>query len=72
MYLPPKSGLAFTFYLMHRSTVLWGADAEEFKPDRWLDRELQQKVSENPAIFTPFASGPRNVGDPIFTSPTPA
>jgi len=36
----------------------------EFKPERWFDQELQQNVnvSANPAIFTPFASGPRNVG----------
>ena len=61
MYIPPKSQMTFTFYLMQRNKALWGADAEEFKPDRWLDRELQQKVSANPAIFIPFASGPRNV-----------
>ena len=53
---------------MQRNKVLWGADAEEFKPDRWFDPELKQKVSANPAIFTPFASGPRSVSDP-FPSP---
>ena len=55
------------FYLMHRSKVLWGEDAEEFKPERWLDQDLQQKVSANPAIFTPFASGPRSVSS-LFSS----
>ncbi|KAF9648649.1 cytochrome P450 [Thelephora ganbajun] len=60
MYMPPKTPILFVFYLMQRNKALWGSDAEEFKPDRWFDPELQQKVSSNPAIFTPFASGPRN------------
>ena len=70
MYVPPKSPMSFTFYLMQRNKALWGADAEEFKPARWLDREPQQKVSANPAIFIPFASGPRNVSDPLSFSQT--
>jgi cytochrome P450 len=61
MYMPPRMPILPMFYLMHRSKVLWGDDAEEFKPERWLDQDLQQKVSANPAIFTPFASGPRSV-----------
>lgn len=61
MYMPPKTPIVFAFYLMHRSKALWGPDAEEFKPERWLDQELQKKVAANPSIFTPFASGPRNV-----------
>lgn len=64
MYMPPRTPIAPVFYLMQRNKALWGPDAEEFKPDRWFDQELQQKVSANPAMFTPFASGPRNVSDP--------
>ena len=63
MYVPPKTPVLFAFYLMGRSKALWGADAEEFKPERWFDQELQQKLAANPAIFTPFASGPRSVSD---------
>jgi len=61
MYMPPRTPIVFAFYLMQRSKALWGPDAEEFKPERWLDQEVQKKVAANPAIFTPFASGPRNV-----------
>lgn len=68
MYMPPKTPIIFFFYLMQRNKALWGSDAEEFKPERWFDQELQQKVSANPAIFTPFASGPRNVSDPISST----
>ena len=72
MYMPPRTPILTVFYLMQRNKALWGPDAEEFKPERWFDQELQQKVSSNPAIFTPFASGPRNVSGPPygnFTSP---
>ena len=64
MYMPPNTPILFIFYLMERSKALWGADAEEFKPERWFDPELLRKVSANPAIFTPFASGPRNASTP--------
>jgi len=71
MYVPPKMAILFSFFLLHRSKVFWGADAEEFKPDRWFDQEVQQRVSTNPGIFTPFASGPRNVSVIRFSSPPP-
>jgi cytochrome P450 len=61
MYMPPRTPIVPIFYLMHRSKALWGPDAEEFKPERWFDKEVQKKVAANPAIFAPFASGPRNV-----------
>ena len=63
MYFPPRVAIVFTFYLMQRSKALWGPDAEEFKPERWFDEELQRKVAANPAIYIPFSSGPRNVSD---------
>ena len=64
MYFPPRVAIVFTFYLMQRNKALWGPDAEEFKPERWFDKELQRKVAANPAIYIPFSSGSRNVSDP--------
>ena len=61
MYIPPKTPIMTMPYLMQRNKALWGPDAEDFKPDRWFDPELQRKISANPSIFVPFASGPRNV-----------
>lgn len=55
-------------YLMQRNKALWGPDAEEFKPDRWFDPDLQQKVSADPFIFVPFATGPRNVSLPLLVA----
>jgi len=60
MYVPPRTPVLTMPYLMQRNKALWGPDAEEFKPARWFDPDLQQQVSANPFIFVPFASGPRN------------
>ncbi|XP_028797459.1 cytochrome P450 704C1-like [Neltuma alba] len=45
-------------YAMGRMKYLWGDDAEEFKPERWLDTngKFQQ---ESPFKFTAFQAGPR-------------
>ena len=39
-------------YLMHRDPDIWGADAEEFIPERWEDARPMWK-------FVPFGGGPR-------------
>jgi cytochrome P450 len=44
---------------MHRRTDLWGPDAEEFDPDRFLDERVQKYLTPNPFIFLPFNAGPR-------------
>lgn len=41
-------------YTVHRSE-LWGEDAEEFRPERWLESESNQ-VNK---FFMPFSTGPR-------------
>jgi len=38
---------------------LWGPDALEFDPDRFLDSRLHQYLTPNPFIFVPFNAGPR-------------
>ncbi|KAG9004395.1 hypothetical protein FRB94_002413 [Tulasnella sp. JGI-2019a] len=44
---------------MHRSVELWGPDAIQFDPDRWLDERNKKYYLENPFIFLPFLAGPR-------------
>jgi len=44
---------------MHRRKDLWGPDAEEFDPDRFLDERLHKYLTPNPFIFLPFNAGPR-------------
>ncbi|PLB51032.1 p450-domain-containing protein [Aspergillus steynii IBT 23096] len=43
-------------YTIHRSTEIWGPDAEEFVPERWDPARL---TSRQKAAFIPFSTGPR-------------
>jgi cytochrome P450 len=45
-------------YSMGRMTYLWGSNAEEFRPERWLKDGIFQPQS--PFKFTAFQAGPRN------------
>ncbi|KAF9526181.1 cytochrome P450 monooxygenase pc-1 [Crepidotus variabilis] len=58
-YLPAGSRIGYSVFLMHRRKDLWGPDAEEFDPDRFLDHRLKTYLTKNPFIFLPFNAGPR-------------
>ncbi|KAH9919186.1 cytochrome P450 [Epithele typhae] len=58
-YIPPRSRVMYSVFLMHRRTDLWGPDALKFDPDRFLDERLQKYLLPNPFIFLPFNAGPR-------------
>lgn len=45
-------------YLIHRNPKIWGADALEFRPERWLDEEYIANLP--PGSWRPFERGPRN------------
>ncbi|KAJ7536088.1 hypothetical protein O6H91_12G056200 [Diphasiastrum complanatum] len=45
-------------YSMGRMKVLWGSDAKEFKPERWLKDNVF--VPESPFKFATFGAGPRS------------
>lgn len=40
---------------LHRASKWWGDDADEFRPERWLERER----AELQRAFIPFGFGPR-------------
>lgn len=50
-----KKGDEITYmaYAMGRMTNIWGDDAEEFRPERWLDDDGVFR-SESPFKFTAF------------------
>ena len=54
----PEGAVAcFSPYALGRDVERWGADADEFKPERWLDAERGGAAS--PFSFLPFGAGPR-------------
>ncbi|KAJ3501438.1 hypothetical protein NMY22_g18926 [Coprinellus aureogranulatus] len=42
LYIAPDTRLSYSVISMHRRTDLWGPDALEFDPDRFLDDRLQK------------------------------
>jgi cytochrome P450 len=59
IYIPEGSRVPYSVFLMHRRTDLWGPDAQEFDPDRFIDERLQKYLVKNSFIFLPFNAGPR-------------
>ncbi|KAF8143747.1 cytochrome P450 [Mycena galopus ATCC 62051] len=59
IYIPAGTQIPYSVLLMHRRKDLWGPDAEEFDPDRWLDERLKAYLLKNSSQFLPFNSGPR-------------
>ncbi|XP_062025794.1 cytochrome P450 704C1-like isoform X2 [Rosa rugosa] len=50
--------VVYQSYSMGRMEFLWGDDAEEFRPERWLDENGNFK-EESPFKFVVFNAGPR-------------
>lgn len=53
-YFPAGTVLSVPSYSIHHSTEIWGADADEFRPERWATITDRQKQA-----FIPFSYGPR-------------
>ncbi|KAH9949850.1 cytochrome P450 monooxygenase pc-bph [Amylocystis lapponica] len=47
--------LSVPAYVVHRDPDVWGLDAEEFRPERWLEGDLKMLNK----AFTPYSVGPR-------------
>ncbi|KAM5586465.1 cytochrome P450 72A397-like [Rosa sericea] len=55
--LPAGVEVGLSTLLIHRDKELWGDDANEFKPERFL--EGVSKATKSPFSFIPFGGGPR-------------
>lgn len=45
---------------LNKRLDVWGPDADEFNPSRWIDRKLPDGVLEMPSVaFPTFIAGPR-------------
>ncbi|KAF8547413.1 hypothetical protein OG21DRAFT_1527175 [Imleria badia] len=59
-YVPANTQITYSVLIMHRRKDLWGPDADEFDPDRFLDvHRLHTYLIPQPTIFLPFNAGPR-------------
>ncbi|KAL1680385.1 cytochrome P450 [Schizophyllum commune] len=58
IYIPAGTETPYSVFMMHRRKDLWGSDAEEFDPDRWLDERVHKYLGHTFA-FLPFNAGPR-------------
>ncbi|KAJ7023596.1 cytochrome P450 [Mycena alexandri] len=59
IYIPPGTMIPYGPIVMHRRKDLWGPDALEFDPERFIDARLHKYLVPNPFIFLPFNGGPR-------------
>ena len=68
LYLPPKTQIMMSSLLAHKRTDMWGPDAEAFRPERWFEPALLDKVARTPFMYSPFYGGPRIVSCPVRPS----
>jgi hypothetical protein len=61
LYIPADTIIMYFPVLTQRNKALWGEDADEFDPERWIDPDRLKKYVSNPTMFTPFSAGPRIV-----------
>ncbi|KAL5536605.1 hypothetical protein ACEPAF_428 [Sanghuangporus sanghuang] len=57
--LPANTTLALWNPQVHRDPKLWGADADEFNPERWFAYSEASRPSPPPGSYFPFSYGPR-------------
>ncbi|RIB11299.1 cytochrome P450 [Gigaspora rosea] len=56
--IPKDTLLTISIYAIHHDPSIWGDDAENFNPSRWLDPEIKSKISNT--HFLPFGAGPKS------------
>lgn len=54
IFVKKNTVIPFSLYSMHRRKDIWGADAEEFRPERW-----EENASSRTWEYIPFNGGPR-------------
>ncbi|KAJ9225694.1 hypothetical protein DTO169C6_1757 [Paecilomyces variotii] len=50
-YIPAGLDVTSNAYVVHRDTELYGPDAEDFRPERWLQSESPAKLDANSFVF---------------------
>lgn len=57
MTIPAGAGAVVGSFAIHRSERVWGPNAKEFDPDRFLP---ERAAKRHPVSFIPFSYGSRN------------
>ncbi|POM73887.1 Cytochrome p450, partial [Phytophthora palmivora] len=58
-FVPKNTDIGIAFYTTGRLTGVWGEDALEFKPERFLDTETGEVIKVSSSKFCAFSAGPR-------------
>ncbi|KAF5001839.1 hypothetical protein FDECE_10828 [Fusarium decemcellulare] len=64
-FVPPGTGVGLSPYIIGRNKGVWGQDADEFRPERWLQRDdedseaYQQRLRRMNAADLTFGGGSR-------------
>lgn len=55
-FFPEGTVLSVPTYTIHRNKEVWGQDADDFRPERWLQNDSHSDFEK---AFNPFSFGPR-------------
>ncbi|KAG2949183.1 hypothetical protein JG687_00006588 [Phytophthora cactorum] len=58
VFLAKGTSVHMPHYMMGRMNSVWGQDAEEFKPDRWIDPVTRKILAVSVFKFSAFYGGP--------------
>ncbi|POR36608.1 Putative cytochrome P450 [Tolypocladium paradoxum] len=64
--LPPGAHLFASVHLLHHDKQVWGDNADEFLPERWIG--LRASTAESRCEFLPFLAGPRGCPSASFVT----
>ena len=56
-HFPEDASLGINAWVAHANTAVFGADADQFRPERWLENEA--KTAQMEGYFLTFGKGPR-------------
>lgn len=58
-FIPGGSTVGINAYVAHKNTSVWGSDADQWRPERWLEIEEQGRGAEVEKYFFSFGMGSR-------------
>ncbi|KAK3403125.1 cytochrome P450 [Sordaria brevicollis] len=58
--IPRGTPVGMTQILMHWDESIYGKDAREFNPERWMDEDFKKRVAGGERMWAPFSRGSRN------------